>query len=150
MSRSGPPHRRTVEAPPGASQGDDPRPRSDDMKYVLMIYGNEELWSSFPQEEFERVVTETNALQAELKASGEFVVAYGVGDQVLAKTVTLVDGAPTVTDGPYLEAKEYLGSFDIIDVDSLERALEIAARVPFARVGQVEVRPLMHEAPDNE
>ena len=120
------------------------------MKYVLMIYGNEELWSSFPQEEFERVVTETNALQAELKASGEFVGAYGVGDQVLAKTVTLVDGAPVVTDGPYLEAKEHLGSFDIIDVDSLERALEIAARVPFARLGQVEVRPLMHEAPDNE
>jgi hypothetical protein len=120
------------------------------MKYVLMIYGNEELWSSFPQEEFERVVVETNALQAELKASGEFVGAYGVGDQVLAKTVTLVDGAPVVSDGPYIETKEYLGSFDIIDVDSLERALEIAARVPFARVGQVEVRPLMHEAPDNE
>ena len=73
------------------------------------------------------MVTETNALQAELKASGEFVGAYGVGDQVLAKTVTLVDGTPAVTDGPYLEAKEYLGSFDIIDVDSLERALEIAA-----------------------
>src|SRR5215471_1640321 len=57
------------------------------MKYLLMIYGNEELWSSFPQEEFERVVVETNALQAELKASGEFVGAYGVGDQVLATTV---------------------------------------------------------------
>jgi hypothetical protein len=119
------------------------------MKYVLMIYGNEELWSSFPQEEFEQVVTETNALQAELKASGEFVGAYGVGDQVLAKTVTIAGGVPAVTDGPYLEAKEYLGSFDIVDVDSLERALEIAARVPFARFGQVEVRPLMHEAPDN-
>lgn len=119
------------------------------MKYILMIYGNEELWSSFPEEEFERVVTETNALQAELRASGEFVGAYGVGDQVLAKTVTLVDGAPVVSDGPYLEAKEYLGSFDIIDVDGIDRALEIAARVPFARIGQVEVRPLMHEAPDN-
>ena len=116
------------------------------MKYMLMIYGNEELWSSFPQEEFERVVTETNALQAELKASGELVGAYGVGDQVLAKQVTLVDGAPVVTDGPYLEAKEYLGSFDIVDCESLERALEIAGRVPFARIGSVEVRPLMHEA----
>ena len=119
------------------------------MKYMLMIYGNEELWSSFPQEEFEQVVRETNALQAELKASGEFVCAYGVGDQVLAKQVALVDGAPVVTDGPFLEAKEYLASFDIVDVDSLERALEIAARVPAARIGPVEVRPLMHEAPDN-
>jgi hypothetical protein len=119
------------------------------VKYVLMIYGNEDVWSSFSQEDFEQVVTETNALQAELKASGEFVCAYGVGDAVLAKKVKLVDGTPVVTDGPYLETKEYLGSFDIIDVDSLERALEIAARVPFARLGEVEVRPLMHEAADN-
>ncbi len=63
-----------------------------------------------------------------------------------AKTVRLRDGVPAVTDGPYIEAKEYLGSFDIIDCESQERALEIAARVPFARVGSVEVRPLMHEA----
>jgi hypothetical protein len=116
------------------------------VKYMLLIYGNEELWNSFPPEEFAEVVKETNALQAELRESGEFIGAWGVADQVNAKTVTLVDGAPVVTDGPYLEAKEYLGSFDIIDCESLERALEIAARVPFARLGKVEVRPLMHEA----
>jgi hypothetical protein len=120
------------------------------MKYMLMIYGDDDLWSSLRQEEMERLVEDTNALQAELKASGEFVAAYGVGDHVLAKTVKLVDGAPVITDGPYIEAKEHLASFDIIDVDSLERALEIAARVPSARLVDVEVRPLMHEAPDNE
>ena len=64
----------------------------------------------------------------------------------MAKTVTLDDGVPVVTDGPYIEAKEYLGSFDIVDCESQERALEIAARNPFARFGTVEVRPLMHEA----
>jgi hypothetical protein len=116
------------------------------MKYMLLIYGNEELWNSFPQEEFEKVVVETNALQQELRESGEFIGAWGVADQVNAKTVKLEDGVPVVTDGPYLEAKEYLGSFDIVDCESLERALEIAARVPFARYGSVEVRPLMHEA----
>jgi hypothetical protein len=120
--------------------------RSTLMKYMLLIYGNEELWSSFPAEELQRVIKETGELQAELRASGEFLGAWGVGDQVLAKTVTLVDGGPVVTDGPYIEAKEYLGSFDIIDVESEERALEIAARVPFARIGKVEVRPLLHEA----
>ena len=119
------------------------------MKYMLMIYGTEELWSSFPQEEMERVVAETNALQADLRASGEFVGAWGLGDEVLTKQVSLVDGAPVVSDGPYLEAKEYLASFDIIDVDSLERALEIAAQVPAARVVPVEVRPLMHESTYN-
>ena len=97
-------------------------------------------------EEFAKVLAETNALQQELRESGEFIGAWGVADQVNAKTVTLRDGVPVVTDGPYLEAKEYLGSFDIVDCESLERALEIAARVPFARLGSVEVRPLMHEA----
>ena len=116
------------------------------MKYMLLIYGNEELWASFPQEDFAEVIRETNALQQELRESGEFIGAWGVADQVQAKTVRLQDGVPAVTDGPYLESKEYLGSFDIIDCESLERALEIAARVPFARYGPVEVRPLMHEA----
>ena len=119
------------------------------MKYMLLIYGNEELWSSLPQDDMERVVAETNALQVELKASGEFIGAYGVADQEMAKTVHLADGVPVVTDGPYLEAKEYLASFDIVDCDSLERALEIAARVPAARYVKVEVRPLMHESASN-
>ncbi|HEX6421294.1 MAG TPA: YciI family protein [Acidimicrobiales bacterium] len=117
---------------------------------MLLIYGNEELWESFPPETMAEVIRETDALQAELRASGEFVGAYGVADQAQAKTVTVQGGSPVVTDGPYLEAKEYLGSFDIIDCDSLERALEIAARVPFARYGKVEVRPLMHEAAPQE
>ena len=119
------------------------------MKYMLLIYGNEELWSSFPEEEFAKVIEETDARQQELRESGEFIGAWGVADQVNAKTVTLVDGSPVVTDGPYLEAKEYLASFDIVDCESLERALEIAARVPFARLGSIEVRPLMNEAAED-
>ena len=57
------------------------------MKYMLLIYGNEELWNSFPQEDFAKVVAETNALQQELRESGEFIGAWGVADQVNAKTV---------------------------------------------------------------
>ena len=53
------------------------------MKYMLLIYGNEELWSSFPPEVFEEVVRDTNALQAELRKTGEFVGAWGVGDQIV-------------------------------------------------------------------
>jgi hypothetical protein len=113
---------------------------------MLLIYGNEKLWSSFPPEEMEKLVQDTDALNHALFESGELVGAWGTSDQEMAKCVTLVDGVPSVTDGPYIEAKEYLGSFDIIDVESEERALEIAAQVPFARYGKVEVRPLMHEA----
>jgi hypothetical protein len=116
------------------------------MKYMLLIYGNEALWSSFPEDEMQKVVADTEALHEELRGTGEYVCAFGIGDQALAKTVHLEGGAPVVSDGPYIETKEYLGSFDIIEVDSLDRALEIAAKVPFARVGKVEVKPIMHEA----
>jgi hypothetical protein len=120
--------------------------RSTHVKYMLLIYGNDELWASFPQDELPKVIAETEALHQELRESGEFIGAYGVADQEMAKTVRLVDGAPAVTDGPYIEAKEYLGSFTIVDCESPERAYEIAARDPFARYGSVEVRPLMHES----
>ncbi len=116
------------------------------MKYMLLIYGNEALWESFPPEDLAQVIKETDALHKELRASGEFIGAYGVAEQEMAKTVHLEQGAPIVTDGPYIEAKEYIGSFDLVDCESLDRALEIAAMVPFARFGSVEVRPIMHEA----
>ncbi len=119
------------------------------MKYMLLIYGNQELWEGLDPAVLEPIIHETEALQVELKASGEFVGAYGVGDQVMAKQVHLEDGRTVVTDGPYIETKEYLGSFDIIDCESLERAIEIASRVPFAKIGRVEIRPLMHESDSN-
>ena len=116
------------------------------MKYMLLIYGNEEAFGSVGSETFAEIVRETDALNQELFESGELVGAYGVADQVNAKVVRATAGTPVVTDGPYAEAKEYLGSFTIVDCDSLERALEIAARNPAARYWGVEVRPLMHEA----
>jgi len=113
---------------------------------MILIYGNQELWESFPADEFAELVRATDAHNAELRASGELVGAYGVADQVMAKTVRVHDGVPAVTDGPYIEAKEYLGSFTIVDCEGLERALEIAAANPAARFLSIEVRPLEHEA----
>jgi len=90
-------------------------------------------------------------LNAELVASGEFVDAQGLAGPDLAKVVT-ADGvaAPVVTDGPFLETKEFLAGFRIVDVDSLDRALEIAARAsaaPGAKgvpiVQPIEVREIM-------
>ena len=109
------------------------------------IYGNQELWDSFPPEDFERVVKETNALQAELRASGEFVGAWGVGDQVMAKTVHLDNGVPVVTDGPYIESKEKLGGFWIIKAPDLDAALVWARDGSAACQGPVEVRPFQEE-----
>jgi len=116
------------------------------VKYMLLIYGNEEAFSSVGPEAFAEVIRETDALNQELFESGELVGAWGVADQVQAKMVRVSGTTPVVTDGPYAEAKEFLGSFTIVDCDSLDRALEIAARNPAARYWGVEVRPLMHEA----
>ena len=116
------------------------------MKYMMLIYGNEETWSSLPKEDLETLVRETDAHNAALFASGELIGAYGVADQVQARTVRLRDGVPAVTDGPYLEAKEYIGSFYVVDCESWERAIEIAAAMPSAKLVEIEIRPLMHEA----
>lgn len=116
------------------------------MKYMLLIYGNEEAFRSVGAKTLGEIIRETDALNQELFESGELVGAYGVADQVDAKMVRVAGGPPVVTDGPFAEAKEFLGSFTIVDCDSLERALEIAARNPASRYWGVEVRPLTHEA----
>jgi hypothetical protein len=115
------------------------------MKYLLAIYGNDEVWNSFPPEQLQQIIKETDAHNISLFASGELVGAYGVADQLQAKKVRLADGAAVVTDGPYIEAKEYLGSFYVVDCESLDRAIEIAAEMPSARFTDVEIRPLLHE-----
>ena len=116
------------------------------MKYMLLIYGNEQNLASVPREEFDEIVRLTDALNRQLLESGELVGAYGVADQLNAKVVRVSDGVAAVTDGPYAEAKEYLGSFTIVDCESLDRALEIAAANPASRYVGVEVRPLMNAA----
>ena len=116
------------------------------MKFMLLIYGNEENFSAMPPAEFEQLVRETDALNRQLLEAGELVGAYGVADPLNAMVVQVGDAGTTVTDGPFAEVKEFLASFTIVDCDSLERAVEIAALNPAARYVGVEIRPLMHEA----
>ena len=116
------------------------------MKYMLLIYGDQERWESIVADELAEIIRQTDALNRALLESGELVGAYGVADEADAKVVRVTDGPPAVTDGPYVEAKEYLGSFTIVDCDSEERALEIAAMNPASRYSGVEVRALLHEA----
>lgn len=119
------------------------------MKYLLAIYGNKDIWTAHSPEHWQQVISDTDAHNAALFASGELIGAYGVADQTQAKKVRLTEGATVVTDGPYIEAKEYLGSFYVIDCESLERAIEIAAEMPTARFTDIEIRPLLHEgSPD--
>ena len=113
------------------------------MKFLIAIYGNEEKWSSV--EDFPTLVQRTDAHNKALVDSGELLGAFGVADPAACRTVKMDgDGTRVVNDGPYIETKEYLGSFYVVDCENLDRALEIAAAMPSAELTEVEVRPLLH------
>ena len=116
------------------------------MKYMLIIYGNQELWSSIEPAEFAKEIAAFDAFNKKYYDSGELLGAYGVADAPASRLVTVTDGQPAVTDGPYLETKEHLASWYLLDVPNEARALEIAAELPSATMRPVEVWPIVHEA----
>ena len=116
------------------------------MKYLLMIYGNQEKWASIPAEKWPEAIARQDTFNRTYRETGELLGAYGLADAARARLVRRVDGQPAVTDGPYLETKEYMASFYLLDCESEERALAIAADMPFADAEPVEVWPVMHEA----
>ena len=112
------------------------------MKYLMLIYGNEEIWNSLPPAEVATLISEVDAFNDRVRESGELIDVQGLVPR--ARSVRMVQDAPVVTDGPYLEAKEYVGSYFVVDVDSDQRALDIARQYPGLRFGgSVEVWPLM-------
>ena len=116
------------------------------MKYLLMIYGNREKWESFPPGDWAGAIARQDAFNARYQETGELLGSYGLADAARAKLVRRTGGIPAVTDGPYLDTKEYLASFWLLDCDSEERALEIAADMPFADTDPVELWPILHES----
>lgn len=116
------------------------------MKYLMLIYGNEQVWNSVDADEFTKLVADVDTFNAALRDSGELVDSQGLVER--PQSVRMVGNAPVVTDGPYLETKEYVGSYFVVDVDSEARALEIARSYPalaYSRGlgGGLEVWPLM-------
>ncbi len=114
------------------------------MQYLLSVYGPTEIGElgSFPDKEtMAKAMANTGAFNERLQAQGQFVYANGLAS---ATTGTVVDGqgdSPVVTDGPYLESKEYLGGFWVIEAGDLDQALALAAEGSKACQGKVEVRP---------
>jgi hypothetical protein len=115
------------------------------LKYVILIYSNpasREIWDNIPVDQRAEGLKVYEALVADLEQSGELIVTEALADPSSAKRVS-VEGERTVTsDGPFPEAKELLAGFFLIDCESEERATEIAARVPEAALGLVELRPV--------
>jgi hypothetical protein len=115
------------------------------MKYMIIIYGNRQLWENIAGQTWTETVAEFDAFNDRYFRTGELIAGYGLADVEEAKVLRVRDGQPTVTDGPYLESKEHLASFYLVEVPSAQRAHEIAADCPAARLAQVEVWPVTHE-----
>ena len=116
------------------------------MKYVILVLSNPhfgERWEGLTEQQREDFGRGHFALSDELRTSGELLVSEGLADPALAKRIDTGGPRPVVSDGPFAEAKEHLAGFYLVDCDTEQRALEIAARVPDAVWGMVEVRPVL-------
>ncbi len=125
------------------------------MKYIMLAYTNKAEWDALNEswdftkglpDDVQAACDFYEQLGKELTESGEFVATEGLGDPSHTRTVRKQDGAAVATDGPYAEAKEVLVSFGIVDCESHDRALAIAARIVEATGDTVEVRPIMDGA----
>lgn len=116
------------------------------MKYLILIYDNpasRKIWEGLPAAQRAEGLALYTALREDLAASGELIVSEALADPELTTQVAVRDGQTLTTDGPFAEVKEFLAGFFLIECDTLERAIEHAARVPEADFGRVEVRPVM-------
>ena len=109
------------------------------MKYMLLVYGDEQ---ALDEAEREQCYRDSAAIAHELRAAGRDVVAAPLHPVATATSVRVREGKRLVTDGPFAETREQLGGYFILDVRDLDEAIEVAGRLPTARLGTIEIRPI--------
>ena len=110
------------------------------MKYILLIYADEQAWT---EAERQHCFAESTQLAHQLKANGQYLATAPLQPVSTATSVQVRDGRRLVTDGPFAETREQLGGYYLIDARDLDEAIAIAASVPGARKGTVEIRPVL-------
>ena len=113
------------------------------MKYALLLYADEAEWDGLDAEAQGEVMAQHGAATEAMQSAGAYVSGEALSLTNTARTLRLRDGKPLVTDGPFIEAKEALGGFYLVECASMDEALDFAARIPEARTGGVEVRPAL-------
>lgn len=113
------------------------------MQYILLIYSSEKMWDGKTPEQINQVMAEYNTFTESIVMSGNFKAGEELQPVTAATTVRVRNGKLQLTDGPFAETREQLGGFYLVEADNLDKAIEIAARIPSAREGCVEVRPIM-------
>jgi hypothetical protein len=117
------------------------------MKFLLLMHMNPTVWDALTEDERNEVMTGHGAFMDTVTKSGEMILTQALADPSQSAVVRVRDGERLVTDGPYLEAKEYLGGYYLVDVEDKGRALELAAMIPDAKVPGlgIEVRQIMFD-----
>lgn len=117
------------------------------MKYVLLIHHDEHAWEKLSDAERQPLLAEFRALRLELASTGVFLGGAPLQPTSVATTVRMRDGKRLVTDGPFAETREQLGGYFLVNANDREDAVAIAARIPGARWGTVEVRQVVERPP---
>ena len=118
------------------------------MQYLLLIYGQESDWDAKTDADRDAVLKEYDDFTRSIAQSGHYRAGNELDVTSTATTVRVRDKKRLVTDGPFAETKEQLGGYYLIDAKDLDEAIEIAARIPSARFGSIEIRPIIpHDMP---
>ena len=112
------------------------------MKYMLLVCHDEQAWGKVSETEQQKALDDSVALTHQLNSSGQYLDVAPLHPTSTATSVRVRDGKRLVTDGPFAETREQLAGYFLIDAKNLDEAIDVAARVPGARWGTVEVRPV--------
>jgi hypothetical protein len=116
------------------------------MKYILLIHTDERAFAALSEAERQQIFGEYMQLTQQIRSSGHWLAGAPLHPASSAKSVRIRGGKPIVTDGPFAETREQLGGYFLIEANDLDEAIGIAARTPGARLGTVEVRPVVEAA----
>ena len=112
------------------------------MKFMLLVYNDSTLMDEMPAQQFDAEMRDCLSHADDLRGQGRLLESQQLEGASTAKTVRIRNGKQMIIDGPYTETKEVLGGFNLIEADSMEEALRMAAEFPWVRTGSIEVRPV--------
>src|SRR5688500_11536487 len=113
------------------------------MKYLCLIYDDEKVINGMPKAEQDAFMGEYFAFTEDIRSSGQYVAGEALQPVETATTVRIRNGRVSTTDGPFAETKEQLGGFYLIEARDLNEAIQVASKIPSARIGSIEVRPVV-------
>jgi len=114
------------------------------MQYMLLIYDAEKTWEDMPEAEKNRLFGEYMQFTNDIKASGHFIAGDALQPVRTATSVRVRSGKTQTTDGPFAETREQLGGYYLVNAKDLDEATKIAAKIPSATIGTIEIRPVMN------